>query len=271
MVVFPNAKLNIGLNVIERRSDGFHNLESLFYPVPLYDALEAIPAQDWRMQYYGDPIQTSDARDTVQQAIDLLQQHISTQPAHLCVYKKIPQAAGLGGGSADGTFTLTLLNEVLDLGLSNSELTNLSQLIGSDCPFFIRNQPSLVTGKGEQITPTDSDLSGYYFGIVAPPFSISTGAAYQHITPKKPDTSINKAIQYPIQDWPSLLSNDFEAYAFKAYPALKTLKTSLYNKGALYASMTGSGSAFYGIFEKEPQLSELDWPSDYRVFEGRFK
>ena len=271
MVVFPNAKLNIGLNVIERRPDGLHNLESLFYPVPVYDGLEAIPADEWQRLNYGEAIHEEAGPDTVEQALTLLQEEVTVPPASICLYKQIPQAAGLGGGSADGTFTLTLLNQLHNLGLSETTLARLSQQIGSDCPFFTTNQPALVTGTGAGLEPMDLDLSGYYFGIVAPPQAISTKAAYQHITPQKPQISVAEAVQHPIREWPSLLSNDFEAYVFATYPALQDIKHSLYDQGALFASMTGSGSAFYGLFEQKPNLRERSWSADYRVFEGQFK
>jgi 4-diphosphocytidyl-2-C-methyl-D-erythritol kinase len=271
MVVFPNAKLNIGLNVIERRPDGLHNLESIFYPVPVYDGLEAVPADEWGIHYYGRAIQAETGPDTVEQALTLLQEEVTVPPASLCLYKQIPQAAGLGGGSADGTFTLTLLNQLHNLGLSETTLARLSQQIGSDCPFFMTNQPALVTGTGAVLEPIDLDLAGYYFGIITPPQAISTKAAYQHIKPQKPQVSVAEAIQHPLSEWPSLLGNAFEAYAFATYPALQNIKNALYDQGALFASMTGSGSAFYGLFERKPNLTELSWPADYRVFEGPFK
>lgn len=268
MVVFPNAKLNLGLNVTERRADGFHNLESLFYPVPVYDALEAVPGEAWQFHYYGEEIQPGKGRDTVQEAIALLESHTSLKPAKLCLFKNIPQAAGLGGGSADGTFTLSLLNKLQNLELANTTLSGLSQSIGSDCPFFLSNQPTLVTGKGDQLMPVTLDLSGYYVGIVAAPYPISTAKAYQYITPRKPAVAVTKAIQYPIEEWHAYLVNDFEAYAFEMHPALRAVKAKLYQAGALYASMTGSGSAFYGIFQEHPDLTSREWPDGTRIFES---
>ena len=271
MVVFPNAKLNLGLHIVERRPDGLHNLESVFYPLPVHDALEAVPADEWEITYYGNPIQTGTDEDTVKQALRLLEKHYSLSPAKVCLLKQIPQAAGLAGGSSDGTFTLSLLNSLQALGISDHELTAMSQEIGSDCPFFMTNQATLVTGTGDKLHPITLDLSDYHFGIVVPDVAISTKTAYQQITPGKSPIPVAEAIAYPIEEWPEVLHNDFEAYALKAYPQLKEIKSTLYEQGALYASMTGSGSAFYGIFKDPPNLSELNWPVSYEIFEGRFK
>lgn len=270
MVVFPNAKLNLGLTVTERRADGYHNLESLFYPIPLYDGLEAITGDEWQVYYYGSPLQPGHGRDTVQQAIKLLKAYTPIPPAQVCLYKRIPQAAGLGGGSADGAFTLSLLNQLHDLGLDPTTLAGLSQSIGSDCPFFLTNKPALVTGTGDQLAPVNLDLSGYHFGVIATPYPISTAKAYQHITPHHSQRSLAEVVQRPVAEWPALMSNDFEAYAFQAHPALRAVKDKLYWEGALYAAMTGSGSAFYGIFKEKPHLSLSGWPSGYQVFEGAF-
>ncbi len=271
MVVFPNAKLNLGLNIIERRPDGLHNLESVFYPLPVHDALEGVPADEWEITYYGNPIQTDTGEDTVKQALNLLEKHYSLSTAKICLLKQIPQAAGLAGGSSDGAFTLSLLNNLQTIGIQEEQLTAMSQEIGSDCPFFMTNKPTMVTGKGDLLAPISLNLSDYHFGVVVPDVAISTKTAYQQITPGRSKIPVSEAITYPIEKWPQVLYNDFEAYALKAYPHLKQIKSSLYEQGAIYASMTGSGSAFYGIFRNQPNLSKLNWPEGYEIFEGLFK
>ncbi len=269
MVVFPNAKINIGLNVIGKRSDGFHNIESIFYPIPINDALEAIASDRFAFECEGTNPGEDPETNTILKAYELLKNYRKLRPVHFFLLKNIPQAAGLGGGSADATFTLSLINDLLNLHLTKAELIDISQQVGSDCPFFLQNQPQMVTGRGEELNPIDLTLTGYHFGVINPAISISTKTAYQHIQPAKPNEDLRSKIQYPIQDWPEVINNDFEQYVLEAYPEIKQLKDSLYRAGAYYASLTGSGSAVYGIFGESPVLPDrID--NQYEVFTGKF-
>lgn len=269
MVVFPNAKINIGLKVTGKRSDGFHNIESVFYPIPIFDALEAVPGNSLTFDCEDSHLEEDPDANTVLKAYELLKRYRELKPIHFFLLKNIPQAAGLGGGSADATFTLSLLNNLLNLDLSQDELVAISQEVGSDCPFFLSNQPQMVTGRGEHLKPIDISLSGYHFAVIHPAISISTKTAYQQIQPKQPEEPLNKLIQYPIKDWPEMIGNDFEQYVVEAYPEIKALKSSLYEAGAYYASLTGSGSAVYGIFEEAPSLGK-SIEEQYEVFTGQF-
>lgn len=267
MISFPNAKINIGLNIIERRNDGYHNIESIFYPVAWYDSIEAIPAEgkrDINLSIYGLPVPGDMESNLCVRAYRLLNNYYKLSSLDCYLLKQIPMGAGLGGGSADAAFFLNLLNELFHLQLSKEELKQYASQIGSDCAFFIDNKPALVTGTGNVITPIQLDLSKYYIAIVYPQVHIDTKNAYSLIIPHKKPQNLLESIQAPIITWKETILNDFEEPVFKINPQLAEIKSFLYKQGALYASMTGSGSALYGIFAQKPSLNNL--PSAYKIW-----
>lgn len=256
MLTFPNAKINLGLNITTKRGDGYHDIESCFYPIPVKDALEIIPAEKLSFETTGLEIPGSKQNNLILRAYQLLKLDFDLPPVEIILHKNIPMGAGMGGGSADGAFMLTLLNEYFDLGIANEELEAYALQLGSDCPFFIENKPKLVSGRGELFESTELDLSGYYLTLVYPNIHISTAEAYSGVTPKKPEISVKDIIEnYSMEDWKGLLKNDFEFGIFEKYPKLEDLKNKFYKDGAIYASMTGSGSTIFGIFKEQPKNS----------------
>ena len=256
MLKFPNAKINLGLNVTEKRGDGYHNIDSCFYPIPLKDALEIIPSQKLCFESTGLNIPGSSDDNLVLKAYQLLHKDFHLSSVDIILHKNIPMGAGMGGGSADGAFMLTLLNEYFSLEISNERLETYALKLGSDCPFFIENKPKLVRGRGEIFESTKVDLSGFYLALFYPSIHISTAEAYSGINPKRSGTSVKEIIEnHPIEDWKNLLKNDFEVGIFEKYPTLKEIKNTFYKDGAVYASMTGSGSTIYGIFKEQPKDS----------------
>jgi len=252
LIAFPNCKINIGLNVIHKRSDGYHNIETVFYPLNFFDALEIISTSAGASEFTvtGLPV-VSDQNNLCIKASDLLKKdfpELSFIKMHLL--KTILSGAGLGGGSADGAFTLKLLNEKFLLGLSNDQLINYTLQLGSDCPFFLYNKPAFATGRGEGLEPVDLNLSAYKILLVNPGIHIDTSWAFSKITPAKPQLSVKEIIKQPMEAWKQELTNDFETPVFETYPEIKKIKEALYKSGALYASLTGSGSTVYGIFDK---------------------
>jgi 4-diphosphocytidyl-2-C-methyl-D-erythritol kinase len=262
MIVFPNCKINLGLHILQKRADGFHDLETLFYPVPLQDGLEIIqhpsPATDIEFSASGLKVQGTPSDNICIKAYHLLKKDFPQLPSiRLHLHKVIPMGAGLGGGSADGAFTLTLLNRKFKLGLSEETLATYALQLGSDCPFFIRNTPGYAEGRGEKLETLALDLSAYQFVLVNPGIHINTGWAFSQISPSANRRSIKEIIQEPIETWKGVLVNDFEEPVMSHHPEIRECKEELYKAGALYASMTGSGSTLFGIFSKDvtPQLS----------------
>lgn len=253
MVLFPNCKINLGLNITRKREDGYHDLETVFYPIPLKDALEAVvsdkDAATIRFTSSGLPVKGDPANNLCMKAWDLLHKDIpGLRHVQIHLHKAIPMGAGLGGGSANGAFTLLLLNKLLQLHLSEEQLLQYALQLGSDCPFFIKNKPCLATGRGEILHEIKLDLSRFHFVLVNPGIHISTAEAFAHIIPRQPAISVASVIKDPIDTWKNRLTNDFEQSIEKNYPVIAQIKSTLYNHGALYASMTGSGSTVYGIF-----------------------
>jgi len=267
VIAFPNCKINLGLNIIRKRSDGFHDLETVFYPLPFYDVLEIIHATNDKQQLddisftiSGITIEGNKGDNLCIKAYGLLKKDSpDLQPVQIHLHKSIPSGAGLGGGSADGAFALKLLSDKFDLNLSTSQLINYALQLGSDCPFFIINKPCFATGKGEVLEPVDINLITYKFILITPGIHIHTANAFSQIIPALPDKSIKEIIQQPVATWRNNLKNDFEEIVFKQYPEIKNIKEELYNEGAIYASMSGSGSTVYGIFEKEKKV-QLSFP-----------
>jgi len=269
MVVFPNCKINLGLHVLEKRSDGYHNLETILYPIQLRDALELIQKESQSVDFSmsGSPVDGMPDDNLCIKAYRLLKKDFRELPSvQMHLHKAIPMGAGLGGGSADGAFILKLLNKKFSFGLSEKQLTDYALQLGSDCPFFIINKPCYASGRGEILETINLDLSAYKFWIVHPDIHISTAWAFENIKPLFPAKSIKEIIQQSIESWKEKLINDFEEPVFRQYPQIKMIKDQLYNAGAVYASMSGSGSAVYGIFRKEKYI-KLSFPSNYFIKE----
>ncbi len=257
MLTFANAKINLGLLITEKRQDGYHNIETVFYPVKLYDVIELTVSEEFHFRTEGLEI-ASTGRNLCEKAYRLLQQDFDLKPVLIDLLKNIPIEAGLGGGSSDGAHVLKLLNEMNGLGLSAAELKVYAAQLGADCPFFIDNQPVFASGIGTTFETIGIDLSPYYIIIIKPDVHISTSEAYQYITPQTPTVDLRRAIQLPIQEWKYHLVNDFELGAFEKYPLIEEIKHTLYEKGALYAAMSGSGSAVFGIFGEKINLDDMD-------------
>jgi len=258
MVVFPNAKINLGLHVTARRPDGFHDIETLFLPVPLCDALEVIPAGDGVMRFVatGLDIPGEGTTNLCVKAYELMKNEFDLSPVHIHLHKVIPMGAGLGGGSSDGAFTLKLLNELFSLRLPQEKLNEMALKLGSDASFFLQNQPFFATGRGEVLEPAAPVVKGFFLLIVVPPVHVSTAEAYAGITPAKPTVSLKRILQEPPAAWRGKLVNDFEPSVFRKYPVIGEIKQRLYDSGALYASMSGSGSAVYGLFANPPDVTD---------------
>jgi 4-diphosphocytidyl-2-C-methyl-D-erythritol kinase len=255
MVVYPNCKINLGLNVIARRSDGFHEIESIFYPVSWCDILEIIPSEKTNYIFDGININCSETENICFKAYQLLKKQYDIPDINLYLYKNIPFGAGLGGGSSDGVFTLKVLNNLFSLNLDEKTLMVMASTLGSDCSFFIQDNPCYITGTGTNLLPLSLSLDGYYLVIIKPDITIPTKEAYKMITPKSPQTPLPEIIKLPVSEWKEKLINDFEEPVFAKYPEISLLKKDLYKKGAIYASMSGSGSSVYGLFEKEIDLA----------------
>lgn len=253
MLSFPNCKINIGLSVVNRRDDGFHNLETIFYPLTrLHDALEIIPSQQPALYPSGKTVVGEKEDNLVWKAYQLLRNAFSGIIGDLDIHllKAIPMGAGLGGGSSDAAFMLRLLNEYFELGLEREELIEYALQLGSDCPVFIYNTPQFARGRGEIMTPIAIDLSNYSMKLVCPDVHIATAKAFQMIKPQKPTFDLSTLPALPIAEWRDYVHNDFETPIFGQYPQLADIKQQLYNQGALYAAMSGTGSSLYGIFPK---------------------
>jgi 4-diphosphocytidyl-2-C-methyl-D-erythritol kinase len=254
MILFPNCKINIGLNVIRKRSDGFHDLESVFFPVPFHDVLEIIPAADgiFNFQSTGLPIPGEIDKNLCVTAFQLLQSEFKLPEVKIHLHKLIPIGAGLGGGSSDGAFTLKLLNIIFNLSLDDDQLKDYARVLGSDCPFFIENRPLFAYERGDHFEAVELNLSGLTLLLVLPGMHISTAEAYSAVVPAIPEKMLKESIHLPIEQWKEELVNDFEQPVFAKYPAIGEIKRKLYESGAIYASMSGSGSAVYGLFREKP-------------------
>ena len=249
MIVYPNAKINLGLNVLQRRVDGYHEISSIFYPVKeLFDILEIIPADVFLFSSSGLAIPGDE--NICMKAYNLLKKDFGINPVRIHLHKLIPIGSGLGGGSADGAFTLIVLNDLFNLSLSQNQLEGYALRLGSDCPFFIQNTSKYVSGIGQEMSSFDLDLSDFELKFIFPELHISTADAYAGISPQLPQINLLDLINQPLDCWKDKVKNDFETSAFIKYPILKTIKEQLYRDGAVYASMTGSGSVIYGLFQK---------------------
>ena len=252
MIVFPNCKINLGLNILRKREDGFHDLETVFFPIDLQDALEIIPTPN-KTQITVTGIAAGNPENNLcLKAYHLLKKdYPQLTEINIHLHKAIPIGAGLGGGSADAAFMLQLLNEKFNLNISPDKLFVYALQLGSDCSFFLLNKPCLATGRGEVLEPINMPLSGYKILLINPGIHISTAEAFKKIKPAIPAKKIKDIILQPIETWKRELSNDFENYVFERYPLIKKIKEDLYKAGAVYAAMSGSGSTIFGIFKKD--------------------
>ena len=263
MIYFPNAKINIGLYITEKRNDGFHNIESIFYPIPLCDVLEIIinDEKDTVFSSTGIDIPGSKEENLCVKAYELLRNDFKLPGLKIHLHKIIPIGAGLGGGSADTSFFINAVNELFGLNISASKIEKYALHLGSDCPFFIKNEPAFVTGRGEVFEKLELDLKGYYLVIINPGIHISTKEAYDGITVEKPKISVKDFISNnTISDWKGNIHNQFEDTIFSIYPKIGQIKNTLYDLGATYAAMSGSGSTVFGLFKTKP---DFDFKSAY--------
>lgn len=257
MLCFPNCKINIGLSVIEKRQDGFHNVETVMYPIGMNDILEIIisPNKKFTFQTSGINISGERKHNLVVKAYEMLKKDFKLEPVEIHLHKTIPPGAGLGGGSADAAYAIKLLNNIFDLKLTVKQKQQYACQLGSDCAFFIENKPVLAYEKGNRFENIQVELSDYCFIIVKPEILINTTEAYSLIKPSIKDTSLKEVIRQPVEKWKNTLINDFEEVIFKRHPEIKKIKDRLYELGAVYASMSGSGSAVYGIFKEQPKIN----------------
>jgi 4-diphosphocytidyl-2-C-methyl-D-erythritol kinase len=267
MLVFSNCKINIGLRITERRTDGYHNIESVFFPVPWYDALEIIESPALTLHVSGLDIPGETQNNLCIRAWQLLKKDFpQLPPVDIFLHKTIPAGAGIGGGSSNGSFMLKMLNEKFSLGLNMEQLAAYALQLGSDCPFFILNTPAIARQRGEHLTPVKLNLSGMTLVLVNPGIHVHTGHAFAQLRPSYPEKPIEDLIQLPVEQWSAAgISNDFEVPVFNQYPEIFFLKTKLQEAGAVFASMTGTGSTCYGLFLNPPTLSAENFPPNYFV------
>lgn len=259
MIVYPNCKINLGLNVVRKRTDGYHDLETVFYPVPLTDKLEATVGNGadgtCSLSLSGNPIEGNAADNLIVKAYNLLAADHRLPHVDFDLEKHIPSQAGLGGGSSDATYTLRLLNELCQLHLDSPTLQRYAARLGADCAFFVTAEPSFATGIGDILTPMADEcahLKGLYLLIVKPSVAISTAQAFSFVKPQPPIIRCKEVVAQPIDEWRDRLGNDFEVSIFNIHPEIRSIKQQLYSMGATYAQMSGSGSAFFGIFNEAP-------------------
>lgn len=272
MITFPNIKINLGLSITGKRPDGYHNLETVFYPVALEDALEIRTnpeaQQKFTLHQHGMEIAGNPENNLVVKAYLLLDKEFHLPPVEIHLYKHIPSGAGLGGGSSDAAFMLKLLNEHYNLQLSDNQLEDYAATLGADCAFFIKNTPTYAEGIGNIFSPIELSLKGYRIMIVKPDVFVSTREAFANIRPHRPEYPVREVIRRPVAEWKDTLINDFEASVFPQYPVIGEIKEELYHQGAIYASMSGSGSSVFGLFAAGTTLPEIDWGTNAFCFKG---
>ena len=269
MISFPIAKINLGLNVVEKRPDGYHNLQTVFYPVPIKDALEvqvmdeAFPSDyDCDLKVTNITIEGDEQRNLVVRAYQVLKQDFPTLPRiHTHLWKGIPTQAGMGGGSSDCAYMMLLLNQQFQLGLTDEQLIEYAAKLGADCAFFILSRPCYAEGIGEKLQPIDLSLSGYYIAVVRPDIPVPTKEAFSRIRPHYPAQNCRETVMQPVETWRDTLINDFEESVFALHPEIGDIKQRLYDIGATYAAMSGSGSALFGLFKKQPDSLSQAFPN----------
>lgn len=267
MITYPNAKINLGLNIVEKRPDGYHNLETVFYPINLQDALEVNlleGEEEFSLKVSGVPIEGEPENNLVVKAYRLLKKDYPEMSAiDIHMYKHIPTGAGLGGGSADAAFMIKLLNDKFKLNLSIEKMEEYAAILGADCAFFIQNKPVFATGIGNIFETIQLSLKGYYLVLVKPDIFVSTKDAFAHIIPTQPTQPLKEIIRMPVETWRATMKNDFEDSVFQKFPEIAAIKDKLYDLGAVYASMSGSGSSVYGIFREQVEFVD-------EIFSGCF-
>lgn len=266
MICFPNAKINLGLHITAKRKDGYHEIETCMFPIPLYDALEMIVDKKTVFDVSGLPIPGDEKENLILKALKFLKKDFNDLPhVYIHLLKNIPMGAGLGGGSADAAFSLTLMNKLFELHLEDWFLEEYAAQLGSDCPFFIQNTPKIATGRGEILESAEVDLKGDHILLIKPPIHIGTKEAYSGVKPQKPKSNLKDVLKDKSL-WKAQLVNDFEESIFPVYPEIAAIKNQLYEMGAYYAAMSGSGSTVFGLFEEVPE--KIFWSETYFSFEG---
>jgi 4-diphosphocytidyl-2-C-methyl-D-erythritol kinase len=270
MILFPNAKINLGLNITAKRTDGYHNVETILLPIALCDILEFIESGTSRITITGINLDEDPAQNLVVKAWNLMNQRYHIPPVEIHLHKIIPVGAGLGGGSADAAFMLKGLNEYFQCGASVCELEYMASTLGSDCAFFIQNSPAFATGRGEIIEPLTVNLKDYQLLLVNPSIHVSTKDAYSGIKPTLPKTPLKEILNKNIKDWQKLIINNFEKTTFAKFPEIGWIKSNLIKEGAVYSSMSGSGSTVFGIFESTVNLDKIkEHYSDFFIWNGK--
>ena len=272
MLTLPNAKINLGLNVVAKRADGYHDLETVFYPVPITDALEVFPmdphfpsAVDCDLKVTNIHIEGDEQKNLVVRAYQLLKQDFPTLPRiHAHLYKGIPTQAGMGGGSSDCGFMITLLNRQFQLGLTDQQMIDYAARLGADCAFFVLNQPCYAEGIGERLEPIALDLKDWYLAVVRPDIPVSTREAFSLVHPEHPAQNCRDIVMQPVETWRDALTNDFEKSVFAIHPEIGAIKDQLYEMGAVYAAMSGSGSSLFGLFRHPVALDAFTAPGTFK-------
>lgn len=264
MIDFPIAKINLGLNIVRRREDGYHDLETVFYPIPIRDALEVttmdegFPSDtDCDIKVTNIAIEGNEQDNLVVRAYNMLKERFDLPRVHIHLYKGIPTQAGMGGGSSDCACMITLLNRMFSLGMGEEEMRNMAKRLGADCPFFITGVPAYAEGIGERLTPISLDLRGWTIGVVCPHISVSTKEAFSRVKPRQTQVKCRDIVAQPVETWRGNLTNDFEESVFALHPEIGAIKQRLYELGADYASMSGSGSSVFGLFRTPAKLDGL--------------
>lgn len=272
MITFPNAKINLGLNIVGKRPDGYHNLETVFYPVPIEDALEICPQSDQsgqcQFKQFGAKIEGKEEDNLVWKAYRLLKKDFDLPPINIFLYKHIPSGAGLGGGSSDAAYMLKLLNRQFNLQITNEQLETYASRLGADCAFFIKNRPTFAEGIGEIFSDITLSLKNYQIYIVKPDVFVSTRDAFANIVVRQPAISLKQIVGMPIEQWKTYMYNDFEESIFPHFPIIREIKEEMYRQGAIYAAMSGSGSSVYGIFAANSSLPDLTYNKDVFTYHG---
>lgn len=275
MVVFPCCKINLGLNVVSRRPDGYHNLETVFYPIPLHDNLEVVDARNtsdsYQLHQTGIQIEGAPSTNLVVRVLEQLREtYAQIPPVEIWLHKRIPSGAGLGGGSSDAAFMMRLLNEQYSLGMDDADMEYRLSRLGADCAFFNKAVPAFATGIGDELMPIDFTLAGWNFVLVKPDIHVSTREAFSMVTPQRPERSLLEALSHPVETWRDTVVNDFEKSVFRHHPEIAAIKMTLYDMGASYASMTGSGSSVFGLFRtRQPEAQEVF--KEHFVYETRLR
>jgi 4-diphosphocytidyl-2-C-methyl-D-erythritol kinase len=269
MITYPVAKINLGLLVTDKRPDGFHNLETVFYPIQMQDTLEVVESDQFQLSVSGAEIEGKPEDNLVVKAFRLIKNDYQIPDVKVHLHKTIPLGAGLGGGSSDAAYMLRSLNELFNLEIAPEKLMDYALQLGSDCPFFLQDKPVFATGRGEKMEEISLTLKEYYLILVKPPVHVSTALAYQNIVPQKPRLSLKGLVGFPVNKWKGNILNHFERYVFQTHPEIEAVKKALYDQGAAFALMSGSGSAVYGLFRSEKRGIEKLFPDDYQVFRQR--